>query len=217
MLDFEDVTPRKREAEEQSSENTVEEVKEEVISEAEETVVEEKPAEEKTAEEKTAEETTPESSEDHVEKEEIPQPSIREYHYEEQVKKAPKKKKGWAKFVVGCLLIGIAGGGSIGAGYSFVDHLMTGRNAVSGTPTGVQKASSGEIYSAAEIVKAVKPSVVSVSTKVSGMTNYWGAFSIPYESEGAGSGVIFYSDDSRVAIATNNHVIENANTIYVTF
>ena len=29
--------------------------------------------------------------------------------------------------------------------------------------------------------------------------------------------MIFYSDDSRVAIATNNHVIENASTIYVTF
>ena len=49
------------------------------------------------------------------------------------------------------------------------------------------------------------------------MTNYWGAFSIPFESEGAGSGVIFYSDDSRVAIATNNHVVEGASTIYVTF
>ena len=157
------------------------------------------------------------SAEETAETEEAPQPSAREYHYEEQVKKAPKKKKGWAKFVIGCLLIGIAGGASIGAGYSFVDHLMTGRNAVSGTPTGVQKASSGEVFSATEIVKAVKPSVVSVSTKTSGVANYWGGFNIPYESEGAGSGVIFYSDDSRVAIATNNHVIENANTIYVTF
>ena len=202
MLDFEDVTPRKKDTEEQTSENTVEEVTEEVISEVEE---------------KSAEETMTESAENNSEKDEIPQPSVREYHYEEQVKKAPKKKKGWAKFVIGCLLIGIAGGGSIGAGYSFVDHLMTGRHAVSGTPTGVQKASSGEIYSATEIVKAVKPSVVSVSTKISGVANYWGAFNVPYESEGAGSGVIFYSDDSRVAIATNNHVIENANTIYVTF
>ena len=40
-------------------------------------------------------------------------------------------------------IIGIAGGGSIGAGYAVVDKLMTGRNAVSGTPTGIQKASSG--------------------------------------------------------------------------
>ena len=207
MLDFEDVTPRKK---------SLDENKDEIMESAAEEI------EEKTVEDAESAEVSPEGAEASVkeeipEKEPIPQPSVREYHYEEQVKKAPKKKKGWARFLVGCLVIGIAGGGSIGAGYGLIDNLMTGRNAVSGTPTGIQKASSGEVYSATEIVKAVKPSVVSVSTKISGMTNYWGAFSIPYESEGAGSGVIFYSDDSRVAIATNNHVIENANTIYVTF
>ena len=218
MLDFEDVTPRKKEAEE-NEETIVESIAEEVQETAE------IPSEsvEASVQEEAAEEISPEGAEasireENMAEEEIPQPSVREYHYEEQVKKAPKKKKGWAKFIVGCLVIGIAGGGSIGAGYSLVDNLMTGRRAVSGTPTGeIQKASSGEVYSAAEIVKAVKPSVVSVSTKISGVTSYWGAFNIPYESQGAGSGVIFYSDDSRVAIATNNHVVENANTIYVTF
>ena len=43
-----------------------------------------------------------------------------------------------------------------------------------------------------------------------------GHFTVPYEAEGAGSGVIFYSDDDKIAIATNNHVIEGANSIYVT-
>ena len=206
MLDFEDVIPRKKGSEE---------IQEEVVETVSEDVVEEVQAVESSAEE---EQEMPEEQDETEQDEDVnPSPSVREYHYEEQVKKAPKKKKGWVKFIVGCLVIGIAGGGSIGAGYAVVDHLMTGRNAISATPSGVQKASSGEVYSAAEIVRAVKPSVVSVSTKISGMTNYWGAFSVPYESEGAGSGVIFYSDDSRVAIATNNHVIENANTIYVTF
>ena len=211
MLDFEDVTPRKKGLEEQGTET------------ADDREEKKEPADIPAEEEKEA--FSPEGAEasmkedvDKVpEKEPASQPGVREYHYEEQVKKAPKKKKGWARFIVGCLVIGIAGGGSIGAGYGLVDKLMTGRNAVSGTPTGIQKASSGEIYSATEIIKAVKPSVVSVSTKISGVTSYWGAFNIPYESEGAGSGVIFYSDDSRVAIATNNHVIEGANTIYVTF
>ena len=224
MLDFEDVTPRKKDTgyNDTTEQNKDEEIKEEmkeVFSETAEALSSEEVPEEK---DRLEEESSPEGAEASVqeevpEKEPIPQPSVREYHYEEQVKKAPKKKKGWAKFIVGCLIIGIAGGGSIGAGYAVVDHLMTGRNAVSGTPTGIQKASSGEVYSAKEIIKAVKPSVVSVSTKISGMTNYWGAFNIPFESEGAGSGVIFYSDDSRVAIATNNHVVEGASTIYVTF
>ena len=212
MLDFEDVTPRKRGLEENAEEqnqNTADEM-------------EMKPSAEEIIEEVSEREEMPEAGEEPEteevpEMEPVPQPSVREYHYEEQVKKAPKKKKNWFRFVVGCLIIGIAGGASIGAGYSFVDNLMTGRTAVSGKPSGIQKSSSGEIYSATDIIKAVKPSVVSVSTKISGMTNYWGAFSIPYESEGAGSGVIFYSDDDRVAIATNNHVVEGANTIYVTF
>lgn len=221
MLDFEDVTPRKKDVEhsENAEQNKTEEIKEEemkeVISETAEALTQE---ENDSVEEASSPAEAEASAQEEIpEKEVSPQPSVREYHYEEQVKKAPKKKKGWARFIAGCLIVGIAGGTSIGAGYALVDNLMTGRSAVSGTPTGIQKASSGEIYSAAEIVKAVKPSVVSVSTKISGMTNYWGAFSIPFESEGAGSGVIFYSDDSRVAIATNNHVVEGASTIYVTF
>ena len=200
MLDFEDVTPRKKGAE--NPEETMDTVAEEIKDSEQKEVCD-------TAESAVAEEVS--------EAEPVPQPCVREYHYEEQVKKSPKKKKGWVKFVVGCLIVSIAGGTSIGVGYGIANNLMTGRKVVTSTPTGVKKASSGEIYSAAEIVKAVKPSVVSVSTKISGMTSYFGAFNIPYESEGAGSGVIFYSDESRVAIATNNHVIENANTIYVTF
>lgn len=216
MLDFEDVTPRKKEGEDK--ENQTEEMKEITSETAEAFASDEAPAENSSDEEEASPEGAEASMHGEIpEKEPIPQPSVREYHYEEQVKKSPKKKKGWAKFVVGCLVIGIAGGGSIGAGYSLVDNLMTGRNAVSGTPTGSPKSAGGEIYSPTEIIKAVKPSVVSVSTKISGMTSYWGAFNIPFESEGAGSGVIFYSDDSKVAIATNYHVIENANTIYVTF
>lgn len=235
MLDFEDVTPRKREGERAAEEAVkesaaAEEIKETVAEEAVEEMtgetVKETAAEgnakeaEMTAEKTDNETVSAEEAETAVREdaeEEKPQPSVREYHYEEKVKNVPKKRKAWARLIVGCLVIGIAGGGSIGAGYSLVDHLMSGRNAVSSTPEGVQKASSGDIYSAADIVKAVKPSVVSVSTMVSGVTNYGGLFSIPYESQGAGSGVIFYSDDSRVAIATNNHVIENAKDIYVTF
>ena len=83
MLDFEDVTPRKRDTEEngeEQNENTAEEM--EMNHSAEEEHPEEAAVEEVT-------ETEP-----------APQPSVREYHYEEQVKKAPKKKKGWAKFIV---------------------------------------------------------------------------------------------------------------------
>ena len=209
-------------AEEAVSEEVTDEVSaEEAVAEevtdggsAEEAVTEEV-AGEAAAREAVTEEAMDEAA---AEKPLSAEPSVREYHYEEQVKKPAKRKKGWMRFLAGCLVIGIAGGGSIGAGYGLVQQLFRARHAVEALPGGEVKIASGATqYSTTEIVKAVKPSVVSVSTKISGMANYWGAFSVPYESQGAGSGVVFYSDDSRVAIATNNHVIENANTIFVTF
>ena len=75
MLDFEDVTPRKRDMEEngeEQNENTAEEM------EMNHSAEEEHP--EEAAVEETVEEVT--------ETEPAPQPSVREYHYEEQVKKA---------------------------------------------------------------------------------------------------------------------------------
>lgn len=145
-------------------------------------------------------------------------PGVREYHYEEQVKKDTKKKKGWSKFIAACLIVSIVGGASMGMGYGFTQNYFRSNRAVTATPVNAQKTTSRSGgYSAVDIIKAVKPSVVSVSTKISGVTQYFGGFNIPYEASGAGSGVIFYSDDSRVAIVTNNHVIEDANSIYVTF
>lgn len=172
---------------------------------------------ESTAREIQEEQKTSAVQEEAVEEENLSRPSLREYCYEEQVKKKPRRKRGVLKFVIGCLLIGGAAGVGIGAGYGATKHYLREPNAVQTTPLPVQKNTVGSGFSARAIIKAVKPSVVSVSTTISGTTQYFGAFSIPYQAEGAGSGVIFFSDDNRVAIATNNHVIENASSIYVTF
>ncbi|MBR5816517.1 MAG: hypothetical protein IKY38_03715, partial [Anaerotignum sp.] len=95
MLDFEDVIPRKKGSEE---------IQEEVVETVSEDVVEEVQAVESSAEE---EQEMPEEQDETEQDEDVnPSPSVREYHYEEQVKKAPKKKKGWVKFIVGCLVIG---------------------------------------------------------------------------------------------------------------
>ena len=147
-------------------------------------------------------------------------PCVREYHYEEKVKK-PKRKQsgnGWKKFIAACLVCSIAGGSAIGVSYSAAQSHF-------GKETGAKTASTSNTESVSyltnglstvDIVKKVKPSVVSVSTTTTGVTQYMGHFTVPYEAEGAGSGVIFYSDDDKIAIATNNHVIEGANSIYVT-
>ncbi|WP_352399161.1 trypsin-like peptidase domain-containing protein [Anaerotignum sp.] len=144
-------------------------------------------------------------------------PTVREYHYEEQVKKTPKKRRNWGKFIAACLIVSIAGGASIGAGYGAVKYYLEDEPTVTKTPVIAQKVSSNVTgMSAVDIIKGVKPSVVSISTKVSGTADYFGSFSVPYESNGVGSGVIFFSDDAKIAIATNNHVIDGATSIYVT-
>ncbi len=187
---------------------------EEISAEQEMEELEEGLSAERTEEEASAEQ----NAEELKYKEEYDGPRVREYHYEEQVKKAPKKKKGWAKFIAGCLIVSIVGGSSIGVGYGLTTYFLRTRTSGTSAPAVIESTSGIKGgYSASDIVKAVKPSVVSVSTKMTGVAQYFGPFSMPYETSGAGSGVIFYSDDSRVAIATNNHVVEDASSIYVTF
>ncbi len=146
-------------------------------------------------------------------------PCVREYHYEEQVKKRKRARgNGWAKLIAACLVVSIAGGSAIGVSYSAAQNYFREE---SGTQTASTSNTESVSYltdglSTVDIVKKVKPSVVSISTTTTGVTQYMGRFTIPYEAEGAGSGVIFYSDDDRIAIATNNHVIDGATSIYVT-
>ncbi len=63
--------------------------------------------------------------------------------------------------------------------------------------------------SIADVVAEVKPAVVAISTEVIARD----FFNRPFTQEGAGSGWIL---DENGIIVTNNHVVENANTITIT-
>lgn len=155
-----------------------------------------------------------------------PEPEPKECFYNETVKTKKKKNRNYIKKIIAaCVVAGVAGG-SIGAGYSVTQNLMFAKNqsdtvtangATSSNTSYVQTSSTQTGGSAVEIIKAVTPSVVSISTKVQGKASYFGGFVVPYEGQGAGSGVIFYQDDERIAIATNNHVVGDATEIQVTF
>ncbi len=73
--------------------------------------------------------------------------------------------------------------------------------------TSMDEASANTI----EVIKKVKPSVVCI-TAVSQSQNI---FNQVYQTEGSGSGIMFYKDDSRVYIATNNHVISGASDVSI--
>ncbi len=139
--------------------------------------------------------------------------------YEEHIKKQCSKKNGWAKLVAGCLIAGVAAGSSIGVGYGAIQHYYEKEKAEvishSDKPY-IQKTVSGEGFSAIDVIKKVKPSVVSISTKIEGAKQAFGNFYVPYEGKGAGSGVIFYQDNEKIAIVTNNHVIEDAKEVFIT-
>ncbi|MBR1571663.1 MAG: trypsin-like peptidase domain-containing protein [Lachnospiraceae bacterium] len=68
-----------------------------------------------------------------------------------------------------------------------------------------------------DIVDNVMPSIVAV-TNLS-YTEYRNLFgrTATYENEAAGSGIIISQDDEYIYIATNNHVVEGAETLTITF
>ena len=150
----------------------------------------------------------------------------KETFYHETVKNEGKKRKirsnSFNRLIAACLVVSIAGGGSIGAGYSIMQNMLQNKTSVtseettnSNTKVTTAKSVSTSSNDVVSVIKSVKPSVVSINTIAQKSTTYYGGLSIPYEAEGAGSGVIFYEDDTKVAIATNYHVIEGATNISV--
>lgn len=70
--------------------------------------------------------------------------------------------------------------------------------------------------SVTEIAKNCMPSIVSITNRsVSEVRSMFGTRQ--YESESCGSGIIIGQNDTELLIATNNHVVEAANTLSVCF
>ena len=69
-----------------------------------------------------------------------------------------------------------------------------------------------------DIVSSVMPSIVAI-TNVSETEyqSFWGGMPQTYESTSCGSGIIVSQDDNYLYVATNNHVVNGANSLTVTF
>lgn len=71
--------------------------------------------------------------------------------------------------------------------------------------------------SVANIAENVMPSIVSItSMSMQEVMSFFGGRNV-YESESAGSGIIIGKNDSELLILTNNHVVEGATTLTVSF
>ncbi len=62
-----------------------------------------------------------------------------------------------------------------------------------------------------EIIKKVKPSIACITSITEGVD----FFNQAYQSEGAGSGIVFYKDSQNAYIVTNYHVVSGASNVTI--
>ena len=153
--------------------------------------------------------------------------------------KRQKKGKGaaFARRAGMIALSAVLFGGAAGLTFEGVTSLKTQTNqeAASGADEGkvdLVKASAAKTaatetsegsMSVTDIVDTAMPSVVSITNKsVQEVQDYYGMFGrggyvTEQETESAGSGIIIGQSDTELLIVSNNHVVENANTLTVGF
>lgn len=142
--------------------------------------------------------------------------------------KPRRKKSGWAKLAVVCLLISCFGM-SLGFGFGISRVLPLPGNAEIGLTNGEAQAVTAlsdqsqsitfvntppVLQSTNGVINVVKQSASSVvSINISGTVR--NVFNRSRQFDSAGSGIIIGEDSERLYIATNNHVISNASNVTI--
>ncbi len=144
-----------------------------------------------------------------------------------------KKKKGTVRKVVLSMGLGLTFGVFAGAGFyavrmgvdyfapAQIEEEMSGEENTGGiVPTGFTGGASQVTYvkdDVSEMVEDVMPAMVSVmGSFTQEITTFWGP-SYTRPTEGAGSGIIVAENNDELLIVTNNHVVEGAQELKVSF
>lgn len=149
------------------------------------------------------------------------------YGYQQGPQEPQKPKKPFPKKAVAIALSAVLIGGLAGAAFEGGSYLTS--KALNGN--GSSTTSSNKVVSSAQlttanssvtsdistIVENAMPSIVSITNmSVQKVQSFFGGYQeVP--SESAGSGIIVGQNDSELLIVTNNHVVENSETLTVTF
>ncbi len=164
-------------------------------------------------------------------------------NFETPEDKSPKKKQShnrrnhskWGRVVASALVFGlVAGTATYGVNYAAnqinpvtveaaatdsedADTVSTTTTASTGATLTTTTSGDSEEMTVSEVAASAMPSMVTISTlTVQEMQSFFGG-SEEYEVEGAGTGVIIAETDDEIMIATNNHVIDGADTVSVGF
>lgn len=98
------------------------------------------------------------------------------------------------------------------------DTETSGENITADTKSTEVMGSTGAVTDVSAIVDETMPSIVSITTIArTQVPNFFFGEMEEYESEGCGSGIIVSQDEENLYIATNNHVVDGAETLTVLF
>lgn len=154
-----------------------------------------------------------------------PGPDDQNIWSEQPTEEPSKKKKGgnskkWLSIVSGGLVFGIVACAAFQAGNIIVDRVTGGEAKEvrqTSTTTQLNQTSSTVTSDVSGIVEQAMPSIVSITNmSIQEVQNFFGQTQ-EQESESLGSGIIIQQSDTELLIATNNHVVEGADTLTVTF
>lgn len=145
------------------------------------------------------------------------------YNYYQQ--ESPKPKKKFPKKLIALLICAVVFGVVAGGAFEGTRYLVGKITGSGNSQENVKTVSNAQLTTTnsvvtsdvSGIVEATMPSIVSITnTSVQQVMSFFGGVSeIPRES--AGSGIIISQNDKELLIVTNNHVVENSNTLTVTF
>lgn len=145
-----------------------------------------------------------------------------------QEPKKQKKGKGVLRAVALACVFGLVAG-VVFQGVNLLSGAVFGKgnsSVSSPAPAVINTAAGGNpetVYDVSAVTEAVMPAMVSinvVATKT--MQNQFGGFfgnygNYEYQTQGSGSGIIISNTDTELLMVTNNHVVEDATEISVTF
>lgn len=142
--------------------------------------------------------------------------------------RTPKKRsvmKTTAMVTAAALLFGVVSGGTMFGVNRAANALFPEETApiqqtqvVQAAPQSSSSSSGGVfIEDVSPIVEAVMPSVVAITNTMLYRGSTWFGQTQTYEVPSSGSGIIVGQNDTELLVVTNNHVIEDATTLAVTF